>query len=80
MSNAYYRDDKGDLIRLGKGLYGDSIFYRATGNYYLLKTCNVWTAKALRYAGCPVKPFYAVRAANVLAQTKKFGTVVREIK
>lgn len=29
-------------------------FYAATGRYHLLRTCNEWTAEALRAAGVPV--------------------------
>jgi uncharacterized protein (TIGR02117 family) len=62
---------------LQPGLYGDSYFYRAQWRYYCLKTCNYWTASALREAGCPITPIYAVPSGNVLYQTRRFGTVVR---
>lgn len=60
-------------IWLGPGIYGESSFYRARGNYHFPKTCNHWTACALREAGCPITPFYSVTAGNVLYQTRKFG-------
>ncbi len=63
---------------IGPGLYGDSKFYRARGRYYFPKTCNVWTARALRKGGCPITPIYAVTSGNTLNQTKKFGVIVRE--
>ena len=56
----------GRPIWLAHGLYGESAFYRARGNYYFPKTCNHWTAKALRQAGCPITPIYSVTAGNVL--------------
>ncbi len=80
ISEVYYKDQTGKQLFLGKGLYGKSRFYRANGKYYFPKTCNVWTAKVLRVAGCPIKPVFAQRAANVLSQTKKFGVVVQEAK
>jgi uncharacterized protein (TIGR02117 family) len=70
-THAYSADGK--PIRLGPGLYGESQFYRAREKYYLPKTCNHWTAKALRRAGCPITPVYGVTARNVLFQTWKFG-------
>ena len=64
---------------LGKGIYGNSRFYRATGHYYFPNTCNKWTARALRATGAPITPFYAVRAKNVFNQSRKFGVIVREL-
>ena len=67
----------GRALRLGSGLYGrESFFYQARGKYYLPKTCNYWTAQALRTAGCPITPIYCVTAGNVLFQTKRFGREV----
>jgi len=77
LSSAYATDDRGRPIDLGKGIYGNSRFYRATGHYHFPNTCNKWTARALRATGAPISPFYAVRAENVFAQASKFGTVVR---
>ena len=59
------------------GFYPDSWFYPAKGRYYLTKTCNVWTARALRTAGCPITPVYAVTAGNLMSQTRRFRTVIR---
>jgi uncharacterized protein (TIGR02117 family) len=59
---------------LAPGLYGESAFYRARGRYYFPKTCNHWTARALRKAGCPITPIYCATAGNVLFQTARFGS------
>ena len=40
---------------LGPGLYGDSRFYPAWESFHLFRTCNVWTAQALRAAGLPFR-------------------------
>jgi uncharacterized protein (TIGR02117 family) len=74
---AYKRDEHGKTIHLGPGLYGNSAFYLATGSYHLFNTCNNWIAKALRAAGCPISPGQAMTAGNVLAQTRRFGQVLR---
>ncbi len=37
-----------------KGLYGDSRFFPARGQYHLFNICNHWTAKRLNDAGLPI--------------------------
>jgi uncharacterized protein (TIGR02117 family) len=46
---------------LRQGLYPDSAFYTAQGTYSILRTCNDWTAEALRLAdiNTPVWPSLA---------------------
>jgi len=68
VGDAYARDEAGAAIRLGPGQYPQSRFYLARETYHALKTCNTWTAKALRAAGCPVTPFHALTAGNVIDQ------------
>lgn len=58
---------------LGEGLYGHSRFYRARGSYYFPKTCNVWTAGALKESGFPLRTVTAVTAEGVLKQSRRFG-------
>ena len=77
MDRAYAHTVSGSAIPLGPGLYGDSEFYRANGRYYLPKTCNSWTASALRSAGCPITPLWSVTAGSVMRQAQKFGTVLQ---
>jgi uncharacterized protein (TIGR02117 family) len=79
LAKSYASGADGSPIDLGKGIYGNSRFYRASDHYYFPNTCNKWTARALRAAGAPITPFYAVRAANVFNQSRKFGEVVREL-
>ncbi len=77
MDRAYAHTASGRTIPLGPGLYGESEFYRANGSYYFPKTCNSWTASALRSAGCPITPLWSVTSGNVMSQAKKFGTVLQ---
>lgn len=77
IQGAYARDEAGRTIPLGPGQYGTSRFYLAGGKYFLLRTCNNWIARALRAAGCPVTPFYAVTAGNVMYQARKCGAGTR---
>jgi uncharacterized protein (TIGR02117 family) len=73
----YQRDASGRPISLGRGPYGNSVFYLAVGNYHLFNTCNNWTAKALKAAGCPIAPARAITAGNVMSQTRRCGRVLR---
>lgn len=56
---------------LGSGLYGTSAFYPARGRYHLLHTCNTWIARALRAAGVPITPVYAMTAGNLMWQVRR---------
>ncbi|MFQ5830981.1 MAG: DUF2459 domain-containing protein [Candidatus Methylomirabilia bacterium] len=77
IQDAYARDESGRAIPLGPGQHKNSRFYLASEKYYLLKTCNNWTARALRSAGVPITPLYAVTAGNVMYQVGKFGRATR---
>jgi uncharacterized protein (TIGR02117 family) len=71
VSGAYARDAAGAPVDLGPGLYPGSRFYAATGRYSLIYTCNTWIADALRAAGCPITPTWALTASNLIAQAKR---------
>jgi uncharacterized protein (TIGR02117 family) len=77
MHETYKRDERGETLPLGHGSYGTSQFYQAKGTYHLFNTCNSWTAKALRAAGCPITPSQAITAENVMHQASRFGNVIR---
>lgn len=49
--SSFYFSKANTPIPLKKGIYGNSHFYRAVGDYFLLNTCNTWTAKALESSG-----------------------------
>lgn len=74
---SYDRDPAGNLVPLGVGLYGASQFYRSQEMYHLFRTCNVWTARALYIAGCPLRPFLAITVDNLMSQAQSFGTMLR---
>jgi uncharacterized protein (TIGR02117 family) len=42
------------IIKLGHGLYGNSRFYRAKGEFHAFNTCNTWVAKAIESSGFPI--------------------------
>ena len=74
---SYHRDAQGKTLPLGPGVYGTSVFYQAQGKYHLFNTCNTWTAKALRAAGCPIASAGVLTAKNVMARARTCGRVVR---
>ncbi|MGH7312978.1 MAG: DUF2459 domain-containing protein [Candidatus Rokuibacteriota bacterium] len=73
---AYAQDARGELVKVAPALYGRGSFYLATGRYHALANSNTWTARALRAAGCPVTPAWALTAGNVLWQVRRFGLVI----
>jgi uncharacterized protein (TIGR02117 family) len=73
IGDAYAKDGSGRTMALRRGQYANSHFYAAREKYFLLKTCNTWTASALRSAGLPITSLYAVGAGNVMDQTRPLG-------
>jgi uncharacterized protein (TIGR02117 family) len=51
------------------GLYRNSAFYDAVGNYSILRTCNIWTAEGLRKADVNT-PLWAALAPAIMHQLK----------
>jgi uncharacterized protein (TIGR02117 family) len=66
-------DTRGEPVVLGAGLYGKSRFYASRESFHLFRTCNVWTAQALRAAGVPVTPFGSLTAEGLLSQLRAFN-------
>ena len=79
ISGYFQEDDQGRAKPDGGGLYGTySSFYKAETYYYLPKTSNTWTARALRSTGAPITPLYSMTSGNVMYQARRIGTVVNE--
>lgn len=75
---AYARDEAGQSIPLGSGLYGESRFYAGCERYHVFHNCNTWIARALRAAGCPLRPATVLRVDHLLHAVRRFGTVMQE--
>ncbi|OGI52485.1 MAG: hypothetical protein A3E57_02415 [Candidatus Muproteobacteria bacterium RIFCSPHIGHO2_12_FULL_60_33] len=73
--DAHAREGRPPVAPLGPGLYGDSRFYPARETFHLFNTCNVWTARALRAAGLPVRD--AITTEGLMAQVRRLGRVVQ---
>ena len=54
ITRSFAHDQGGKIIALGHGIYGNSEFFAATGEYHLLNTCNNWTAKGLASLGMDI--------------------------
>jgi uncharacterized protein (TIGR02117 family) len=67
VADAFARTADGRGIPLGPGPDRYDRFYLGRERY-MLTTCNVWTARALRAAGFPITPAWALTAAGVMSQ------------
>ena len=76
--DAYARDDAGNVIALGPGLYGESRFYAGRQRYHVFKNCNTWAARALRAAGVRVRPAEILTADDLLRQARPYGETIQE--
>jgi len=61
-----HTDTSGDLVSMRHGIYGDSQFYAGVGDYYLMNTCNKWTAKALKSAGMDIWSTFKLTAGSIM--------------
>ena len=74
ISSSFYRDKNGNLLELQKGIYGDSKFYSGVGDFYLMNTCNRWTAKGLKSIGMDISPTLKLTAGSVMNYLTKDNT------
>lgn len=77
IDNRFHRNSDGEIEIAAGGLYTNSIFFKANGRYYLPKTSNIWTARALRQTGYPITPIYSFTSGNVVQQAKKDGVEIQ---
>lgn len=72
--DAYERAGALSVAALGPGLYGESRFYPARDSFHLFRTCNVWTAQALRAAGLPFRD--SITMGGLMSQARWMGKSV----
>lgn len=77
IATSYARDSAGNNVPLGAGLYDNSRFYLSRETYHIFNTCNVWVARALRTAGCPITPAAAITTNNLMSRARTFGKVIQ---
>jgi uncharacterized protein (TIGR02117 family) len=67
INDSFQRSANNQTSYIKQGLYPDSGFYEAIGSYSFLRTCNAWTAEALRVADINT-PLWAALAPAVMRQ------------
>jgi len=67
ISDTFLRNSDNNIIKLGTGLYGNSRFYMAKGNFHAFNTCNTWVSKGIASTGFPIKG-NAITADDVMSQ------------
>lgn len=75
--NSFNKDTSGAVLELGKGIYGDSQFYKGVGDYYLMNTCNSWTAKGLRSVGMNISTTFKLTAGSVMRYVKAVNQTLK---
>jgi uncharacterized protein (TIGR02117 family) len=64
--DASFAREAEDIVDLGPGLYGPSLFFRAEGAFHLFSVCNHWLAGLLDAAGVPTNPLLATLPQGLL--------------
>ena len=72
ISESFYKDEHGEILELKGGIYGNSQFYKGVGNFYLMNTCNKWTAKGLKSAGIDISPTFKLTADSIMDYLKEY--------
>ena len=71
VAQAFALGTDGKPVAFAPGLYGDSQFYKANGDYSLFYTCNRWSAEVLHAGGVPITPRFSLTAGSVLSAVPK---------
>ena len=74
ISRSFFRDRSGNLLKLQKGIYGDSQLYSGVGDFYLMNTCDRWTAKGLKSVGMVISPTLKLTVGSVMNYLTKANT------
>jgi uncharacterized protein (TIGR02117 family) len=77
ITNSFYKTEKNDIIQLKSGKYGNSQFYQGEGSFYLMNTCNNWTAKALKSAGMDMSPVFKLTSDSVMDYIVKYNQTLK---
>jgi uncharacterized protein (TIGR02117 family) len=71
IEKSFEMDENGNIIQLKSGNYGDSQFYAGEGDYFLMNTCNTWTAKGLKSIGLSISPAFKITAGSIMNYVAK---------
>ncbi|WP_040395413.1 TIGR02117 family protein [Catenovulum agarivorans] len=72
IAGSFAFDQAGLIQPTQLGIYGDSQFYQAIGNYHAFNTCNNWTAKALKSFGMDIFVSSKLTADSVMDYVKAY--------
>jgi len=72
ISESFYKDEHGEILELKGGIYGNSQFYKGVGDFYLMNTCNKWTAKGLKSAGMDISPTFKLTAGSIMDYLEEY--------
>ena len=73
---SFHKDSNDAVTELKNGIYGNSQFYKSEGNYYLMNTCNKWTAKGLESAGLDISALFKLTSDSVMSYLAERNKVV----
>lgn len=65
IANEFERPEGGRAASVSAGLYPESHFYKAKGEFHIFNTCNTWTARMLQAGGVNISPS-GISTANEL--------------
>ncbi|MBS3776217.1 MAG: DUF2459 domain-containing protein [Bacteroidales bacterium] len=68
---SFARDSMDNLVPLRERRTGMSYFYLSNITFWGTRTCNVWTAKALRQSGFPINPYLSLTAGSVMRKVRR---------
>lgn len=72
ITGSFALDKNGLLLPSKQGIYGDSQFYQAVGDYHAFNTCNKWTAKGLQSLGMEMHSGFKLTADSVMNFVKSY--------
>ncbi|HJO92768.1 MAG TPA: DUF2459 domain-containing protein [Victivallales bacterium] len=58
---------------IAKGRYLNSYFYAGSRNFYIFNTCNTWVAKALKYSGYNINPYFIASQSSLENSLKRIS-------
>ncbi|MES9990968.1 MAG: TIGR02117 family protein [Candidatus Thiodiazotropha sp.] len=80
ISASFYKDKNNQVTALKKGIYGNSQFYKGAGDYFLMNTCNSWTAKGLKSVGMDISPIFKLTAGSIMSYLAEESAPTRAIE
>lgn len=71
INNSFALDGDSLSIKVEDEINIGGQFYLSKEKYHVFKTCNVWTAKAIKKTGFPMASTFALTSGNVISRIKR---------